>query len=157
MLWCYQDYKSQRNLWPGEVEGYVDHGLVDELRKRRPSYAVWKELNSPARLTVRWTGPAERPPEGFSIEVVPNTERDLPFYPLHDYDLVWRVIDERGRILASGARSLPDLTAMVSASGAVAADAASKRYILSVQLLSPAGLRASESTLEWARDEAIQR
>jgi len=42
LLWCYQDYKSQRNLWPGETEGYVDHGLVDEARQRRPSYAVWQ-------------------------------------------------------------------------------------------------------------------
>ena len=38
ILWCYQDYKSPRNLWPGETEGYVEHGLVDEARQRKPSY-----------------------------------------------------------------------------------------------------------------------
>jgi beta-glucuronidase len=154
MLWCYQDYKSQRNLWPGEVEGYVDHGLVDEYRQRRPSYAVWKELNSPARLTVRWEGTAGRPPEGFSIEVAPNTERDLPFYPLHDYQLVWSVVDERGRSLASGTRSLAELTRMVSVTGALATDSSHERYRMSVQLLSPTGLREAEGTLVWSRDGA---
>src|ERR1700681_2021857 len=39
ILWCYQDYKSPRNLWPGQTEGYVEHGLVDEARQRNPSYS----------------------------------------------------------------------------------------------------------------------
>jgi beta-glucuronidase len=156
MLWCYQDYKSQRNLWPGELEGYVDHGLVDEYRQRRPSYLVWRDLNSPARLRMRWAGPADRPPEGFSIEVAPNTERDLPFYPLRDHQLVWTVVDERGRALASGARPLAELTQVVSVAGALPVDSSHERYRLDVQLLGPTGLQAAQGTLEWHRDGAGQ-
>jgi len=26
IFWCYQDYKSHRNLWPGLTKGYVDMG-----------------------------------------------------------------------------------------------------------------------------------
>jgi len=33
IFWCYQDYKSHRNLFPGYSAGYVDHGVVDENRQ----------------------------------------------------------------------------------------------------------------------------
>ena len=59
ILWCYQDYKSRRNLWPGQVEGYVEHGVVDERRRRKPSYEVWKQLNAPRQhrgALARWRG-----------------------------------------------------------------------------------------------------
>lgn len=150
MLWCYQDYKSQRNLWPGETEGYVDHGLVDEARQRRPSYAVWKELNSPARITAQWTGAAGQSPSGFSIAVVPNTERDLPFYTLRDAVLTWRAVDEQGRILVNGTKLLPELTQVVSVTGELPAGTpgGSGRYRLSVKLQSPISTSA-ETTLEW--------
>jgi beta-glucuronidase len=148
LLWCYQDYKSQRNLWPGETEGYVDHGLVDEARQRRPSYAVWQQLNTPATVTAQWSGPTGRAPEGFAITVTPNTERNLPFYPLRDYGLRWSVADEQGKILVSGARPPSEFTQVVSVTGVLPADARAKRYRLKVELLSPAGVGA-EATLEW--------
>jgi hypothetical protein len=46
IFWCYQDYKSHQNLWPGHEEGYVEIGLVDEYRQRRPSFWVWEKRNS---------------------------------------------------------------------------------------------------------------
>lgn len=148
MLWCYQDYKSQRNLWPGETEGYVDHGLVDENRQRRPSYAVWKELNSPAHLTAQWTGAADQPPNGFSIDLTPNTERELPFYPLRDAELTWSVVDDQGRALASGTKPLPELTQAVSVTGAFPPGPPAGRYRLSVKLRSLTSVSA-ETALEW--------
>jgi hypothetical protein len=148
LLWCYQDYKSQRNLWPGETEGYVDHGLVDEARQRRPSYAVWKELNAPAQLAARWSGSPDRAPAGFSVTIAPNTERNLPFYPLHDYKLTWSVVDELGKSLVSGERPLSELTQAVSVAGALPADVRAKRYHLSVKMLGPTGLGA-EAALDW--------
>jgi beta-glucuronidase len=149
LLWCYQDYKSQRNLWPGETEGYVDHGLVDEARQRRPSYAVWQQLNTPAKVAAQWSGPAERAPEGFAITVTPNTERNLPFYPLRDYGLRWSVVDEQGKTLVSGARLASEFTQVVSVTGVLPADARAKRYHLRVELLSPTGLGGTQASLEW--------
>ena len=29
ILWCYQDYKSRRYFWPGQEQGYLEHGIVD--------------------------------------------------------------------------------------------------------------------------------
>ena len=149
ILWCYQDYRSPRNLWPGETDGYVDHGVVDEARQRRPSYDVWKRLNSPAKIAARWVGSSEATPTGFTLEVTPNTERSLPFYPLHDYRLTWRLLDEQGKALANGDRPLAELTQPVSVTASLPADAQGKGYRLKVALLSPTGLIAGDTTLEW--------
>jgi hypothetical protein len=54
IFWCYQDYKSHRNLWPGYSAGYVDHGVVDENRQRRPSFFAWEKRTSPAVLAAKW-------------------------------------------------------------------------------------------------------
>ncbi len=142
ILWCYQDYKSPRNLWPGETEGFVEHGLVDEARQRKPSYAAWKKLNRPAAIDARWTlandsGPTgqARPggsgaaaqsasgpaPTGFALSVTGHTERNLPFYPLHDYRLEWRVVDARGATVARGGRAIADLTEPVSVTESLSA------------------------------------
>ena len=72
ILWCYQDYKSRRNLRPGWDEGYVEHGLVDENRQRKPSYYVWKELNAPAAIEAHWDQAPEAVPSSFTITVKPN-------------------------------------------------------------------------------------
>ena len=124
LLWCYQDYKSPRNLWPGETEGSVDHGLVDAARQRKPSYEVWKKLNRPATVEARWSGQAQsgqaqsgQMPTGFVLAVAPHTDRDLPSYPLHDYRLVWRVVDQRGGAVTSGERPLTVLNGSVSITG----------------------------------------
>ena len=44
ILWCYQDYKSRRYFWPGQEKGYLEHGIVDENRQRKPSYFAWVEI-----------------------------------------------------------------------------------------------------------------
>ena len=58
VFWCYQDYKSHRNLWPGLTSDWVEMGLVDEYRQRLPSYAAWQERTSPARAVVQGGWPA---------------------------------------------------------------------------------------------------
>ena len=37
IFWCYQDFPSHRNLWPGQTSGSMDMGVVDQNRQRRPS------------------------------------------------------------------------------------------------------------------------
>ena len=96
ILWCYQDYKSRRNLWPGQTEGYVEHGVVDEARQRKPSYDVWKEMNAPAKIDAQWMRSANAGVTGFTASVTPNAEQDLPYYRLHGYVLAWTLLDEKG-------------------------------------------------------------
>jgi hypothetical protein len=148
VLWCYQDYKSPRNLWPGETEGFVDHGLVDENRQRRPSYGVWQQFNVPAALTTRWTG-AGASPSGVSITVQPNTARNLPYYPLRDYRLSWKVMDPAGKVLGSGERLFADLSNAATLSGAVSAGTSGTALKLIATLSNPAGGVAAQQILNW--------
>ena len=74
ILWCYQDYKSRRNLAGGREQGYVEHGLVDEYRQRKPSYYVWKDLNAPAAMEAQWDHELQKPTSEFHGDV--DAQRD---------------------------------------------------------------------------------
>jgi hypothetical protein len=102
ILWCYQDYKSRRYYWPGQEQGYLEHGIVDENRQRKPSYFTWKELNEPARLEVNWTRDAAGKPKAFKLTMTPNTEAQLPYLPLSSYRLYWQLVGKENRAFASG-------------------------------------------------------
>ena len=105
VFWCYQDYKSHRNLWPGETSGFVEMGLVDENRQRLPSYYAWKDETSPARLSVAWRqASAYVTPTGFKATVARRPPAEMPSYDLRGYSLVWEARDHVGTLLASGTR-----------------------------------------------------
>ncbi|HXY39218.1 MAG TPA: glycoside hydrolase family 2 TIM barrel-domain containing protein, partial [Vicinamibacteria bacterium] len=119
VFWCYQDYKSHRNLWPGETSGYVQMGLVDQNRQRLPSYTAWKEETSPARLGVEWTRHGYyAPPTGFKATVARRPPTELPSYDLRGYRLEWEARDHDGSLLASGGKDLPTIGAPVTVDGA---------------------------------------
>jgi hypothetical protein len=149
ILWCYQDYKSRRNLWPGQTEGYVEHGVVDEARQRKPSYDVWRELNEPARIEAQWVGPPGSAISGFAVTLTPHAPQDLPYYPLHHYTLVWKLVDEKGKRVAGGDHLYEDLSHAERLSGAVPAGGPTQSLRLSLSLLGPLGAVASERTLDW--------
>jgi hypothetical protein len=149
ILWCYQDYKSPRNLWPGETEGYVEHGLVDEARQRKPSYETWKKLTRPAALSVSWVGSSDQPPASFDIRLAPNSQRDLPYFALHDYRLIWTVLDDKGRSLVGGERRFADLIDAVQVSGTLPRGEPGRSFKLSVSLLDPTGSAVAAETLAW--------
>jgi beta-glucuronidase len=148
IMWCFQDYKSRRNLWPGQEEGYVEHGVVNEARQRKPSYGVWRELNAPARIDARWAAAANGAIAGFTATVAPNVEQNLPYYPLHDYVLDWTLLDEKGNALSGGNRRYDDLIRTEEVAGSIPPDAAGHALHLVVRLLGPTGV-AAERSLDW--------
>jgi Glycosyl hydrolases family 2, TIM barrel domain/Glycosyl hydrolases family 2, sugar binding domain/Glycosyl hydrolases family 2 len=147
IMWCYQDYKSRRNLWPGQTEGYVEHGIVDEARQRKPSYDVWKQLNAPAKIAMQWAS-AAKTPTGFLVTITPNAQQSLPYYPLHDYQLVWDVLDEKGVALATGSRQYGDFDHAEKVAESLKNNAGTALHV-SARLLSPTGAVAAQQTLEW--------
>jgi beta-galactosidase/beta-glucuronidase len=156
IFWCYQDYKSRRNLRPGLEEGYVDHGLVDEYRQRRPSYYVWKEMNTPAAVHGQWQQPKDHlleAPIRFTATVQSNAINRLPSYPMRDYRLEWEVRDENNKTVASGAQSLPDLASAQTVEGNVQPLAQTAGLRLHLTLLNPMGAVAAENNVEWHRSE----
>ena len=147
ILWCYQDYKSRRNLRLGLDEGYVDHGLVDEYRQRKPSYYVWKEANAPATLSLQWDNEKEVP-ASFTATVKPKPLDSLPSYPLHDYLLTWEIYDET-KLISRGESGLTDLSSIQSVSGRVKGTADIRKLELHLALVRPTGEIAAEKSLVW--------
>lgn len=149
ILWCYQDYKSPRNLWPGGSEGYVEHGVVDEYRQRKPSYDTWRKVTSPAGLVATWQGADGRPPTAFSVLLTPHSAADLPYYRLRGYTLNWALIDEKGRSLVVTERSIADLSVPLAVEGAVPAAADGQAYRMTITLKDPSGLVVADQSLAW--------
>jgi beta-glucuronidase len=149
ILWCYQDYKSRRGLRYGREEGFVDHGLVDEYRQRKPSYYVWKELNAPAVVGVQWNNDNNKDvPVSFTVTVKPNSASSLPSYPLRDYRLSWEIYDD-SKVLSHGEHRFTDLSKMESVSGQVEGGADTHKLQLHLSLIRPTGEVAAEKTLDW--------
>jgi hypothetical protein len=119
---------------------------VDEMRRPKPSYTAWKQLTALAKIESQWIGD---PVTAFSATVTPNSERELPSYPLHDYQLVWTVQDEAGITLASGARHLGESGKPERIMGRVPRGYAGPSLLLRISLLRPSGTVAAEHTLAW--------
>jgi hypothetical protein len=149
ILWCYQDYKSRRNLWPGQTEGYVEHGVVDEARQRKPSYEVWKEMTAPAKLATQWVHDAKATVTGFVGTVIPNSPENIPYFPLHDYAVTWNLLDEKGLAVSSGHKKFTQLSQTEQISGTIPQDAAGHSLHLVLTLIDPTGGIVGERTLEW--------
>jgi beta-glucuronidase len=148
IFWCYQDYKSHRNLWPGLTTDWVEMGLVDENRQRLPSYAAWKEQTSPARLRVEWRQASYRPPTGFRATVERRPPSELPSYELRGYRLEWRARDHDGTLLASGTSELPVIGSPAIVEGAWPLSS-SREIRLELRLERPTGFAAAERTERW--------
>jgi beta-glucuronidase len=154
ILWCYQDYKSRRTLRPGWEEGWVEHGLVDEYRQRKPSYYAWKELNAPATMNARWEQTLASTPSRFTVTVTPNSIENLPYYPLYDYRVTWEVSDENGNLLGQGGQQFSDLRTAQVISGKIEPLPNVKMLKLHLTLLKPEGTVATETSVDWRAIES---
>ncbi|MET3650702.1 glycoside hydrolase family 2 protein [Dyella japonica] len=141
IFWTYQDYKSHRNLWAGQTEGYVDHGLVDENRQRRPSYAIYEARNEPLSVATQWEVDAGGL-RGFKATVSGYPATHLPSYSMQNYVAHWRAIDDRGHELAHGDEVLRDLAQPVHIEGAWPAAGKGAAVHLLVDIIRPDGVRA---------------
>jgi len=150
ILWCYQDYRSHRNLRPGETMGLVEMGIVDENRQRYPSYELWKKLNSPAAVKLSFQYPELwHPPAGFKATIARQPESWLPSYALHGYKAAWVVLDQSRTVIAAGEKALPEIGDAQQIEIPFAAPNATVLQ-LSFRLIRPTGYTASEETLDWS-------
>ncbi|MEG3085011.1 glycoside hydrolase family 2 TIM barrel-domain containing protein [Sphingomonas sp. PB2P12] len=119
IFWSYADYRSNKNLFAGIADGYVDHGLVDPDRQRRPSYFAWEAANRAVTARVDLTMAGETP-TGFTATVMGAAKGALPSYPLVGARLHWRAMGGDRVLLGEGEQALPVIapggTATVSAS-----------------------------------------
>jgi hypothetical protein len=149
IFWCYQDYKSHRNLRPGMQSGFVEMGVVDENRQRYPSFQLWKELNAPARIKMDWNPlTTYTSPVGFRATVERRGENEIPSYALKGYRLTWEVTDYQDQIIARGAQEVPEVGAAFTFEAKWPAPA-TRAVTLRLRLYRPTGFLAQEETLEW--------
>ena len=149
IFWCYQDYKSHRNLWPGHLEGYVDHGVVDEYRQRRPSFFEWEKRNSPAALHAQWKYVGWYQTGGFKVTTGRKPISELPSYPMEGYRLRWEYRDGEGKLLAQGDFALADLERPQTFAGEWKADPSVHHATLELNLLNPRGESVAAETLNY--------
>ena len=146
ILWCYQDYKSRRYYWPGQEQGYLEHGIVDPYRQRKPSYFAWAEMNSPAHIEARWTKSVDGAPAAFAFTLKPKGEKELPYYPLQGYRVQWQLLGAESREFASGTANV-NPAAPVSVEHAVPAREKQEPFRLAIKLFRPDGSVAMERVL----------
>lgn len=152
ILWCYQDYRSHRNLRPGETGGLVEMGVVDENRQRYPSFDLWKEENSPARAVVQFLYD-HGVPSGLSATVSRRGENDLPSYPLHGYRAVWEVRDDRLNLVAKGSRAFGDIGSPRHIEAGFKAPGVRALH-LTFKLVRATGATAYEQSVDWSAGTA---
>jgi beta-glucuronidase len=146
ILWCYQDYKSRRYFWPGQEQGYLEHGIVDPDRQRKPSYFAWAELNAPAHIDAKWTKNAGGQPAAFAFTLAPNGEQELPSYPLRDYRVSWQLIDADNKAFADGG-AIVNPPGPLYVERDVPARTNKGPFSLSIKLIRPDGSQAMERVL----------
>jgi beta-galactosidase/beta-glucuronidase len=147
IFWTYQDYHSNRNLYAGSVDGYVDHGVVDEYRQRKPSYAAWEQRNRALDVAVSWTV-GEGGLKGFTAKVAPRGAGTLPSYPLIGQRVRWKALDQNGAVVAESPPTDLDLSASAVVTGAwdKPVDGVVR---LSFDVLTPTGVLAGGETAEY--------
>jgi beta-glucuronidase len=148
IFWIYQDYRSNKNLFAGESDGYVDHGLVDADRQRRPSFFAWERTNRAASARVAWSMAGDTP-GGFTVTVAGAAAGALPSYPLIGHRVRWKAIGGDRVVLGEGESALPVLnpgsTAQVAGSWAGRA----LPMTLTVDILTADGTRAGGAVEEF--------
>lgn len=150
IFWCYQDYRSHRNLEPGLTQGYVRMGLVDENRVPLPSYRTWQQENSPVHLRLDWKYASAYPfrPVGFTAAIERRAPDELPSYALHDYRAAWELRGEDNQIVLQGEKELGEIGPPANIVVDFPATSA-KNLTLHVHIYRPTGFVALEKEISW--------
>ncbi|WP_235527965.1 glycoside hydrolase family 2 protein [Sphingomonas sp. Leaf38] len=141
IFWSYADYRSNKNLFAGMADGYVDHGLVDADRQRRPSYFAWEAANRDVSAKVDLTMAGETP-TGFTATVMGAAKAALPSYPLVGARLHWRAIGGDRVVLGEGEQSLPVIAPGGTATGSASWSGRLTPVTVTVDILTAEGARA---------------
>jgi beta-galactosidase/beta-glucuronidase len=149
IFWCYQDYKSHRNLFPGYTAGYVDHGVVDENRQRRPSFFAWQRRTTPAVLKAAWKFGKWYEVVGFNVSIGRRSLDELPSYPLQGYNLRWELRDGANRLVHQGNFALEDLEHQQTLQENWAPDSSLRRLNLHFFLTNPRGETEAEQQVDY--------
>ena len=148
IFWSYADYRSNKNLFAGLADGYVDHGLVDADRQRRPSYFAWEAANRAVSAKVDLTMAGETP-TGFTATVLGAAKGGLPSYPLVGARLHWRAMGGDRVVLGEGEQALPVIAPGGTATASASWSGRLTPVTVTVDILTAEGARAGGVVREY--------
>ncbi len=103
-LWTFNDYRSSY-VGTKETSQNRPWGVVDVFRrKKRAWYSFRRELAPVRTMTVTNVSA-----NGATVTLTPRSALDLPAYTLTGYWLVWKALDDNGKLVRGGFARLPSI------------------------------------------------
>lgn len=110
-LWTFNDYRSD---YTGTKEFSQNRpwGIVDVFRQKKNAFYSYRNANKPFANIILNDAVLSADDKQFTAKLLlkPHGVLDLPAYPLHNYRVVWKVLDNRNLITAAGSKALPVIT-----------------------------------------------
>jgi beta-galactosidase len=110
-LWTFNDYRSD---YTGTKEFSQNRpwGIVDAFRQKKNAFYSYKRANMPfAGIALSNAALAEGSKQfNAKLSLKPHGVLDIPAYPLHNYRVVWKLLDDKQQIAAAGSNALQHIT-----------------------------------------------
>ena len=131
-LWTFNDYRSS---YSGTKEFSENRpwGIVDVFRRKKQSYFDFRKELSPLKefkVSLQNRNSA-------ILNIQPRTKFDLPAFPIHNYQYIWKLCNSEGKILQGGFQKLSDIFPDGKAFQQVINWTESEAFYLNIALLTP--------------------
>ncbi len=101
-LWTFNDYRSSY-LQTKEFSENRSWGIVDVFRQKKKAYYAFRKEYVP----VREFAVTNVSKIAANLTITPRKTLDLPAFTLKNYTLVWKITDEKGKVLEGKFKQLP--------------------------------------------------
>jgi beta-galactosidase len=106
-LWTFNDYRSD---YPGTKEFSQNRpwGIVDVFRQKKNAYYSYRNANMPFASITLSNVALTQGDKQFAAKLLlkPHGVLDIPAYPLHNYRVVWKLLNDGNVIIAAGSKAL---------------------------------------------------
>ncbi|MBD1362668.1 hypothetical protein IDJ77_02495 [Mucilaginibacter sp. ZT4R22] len=158
-LWTFNDYRSD---YTGTKEFSQNRpwGIVDVFRQKKNAFYSYRSANKPFADITLSNAVLSAGDKQFTAKLLlkPHGVLDIPAYPLHNYRVVWKVLDDEQRITGGGSKALPAivpgdaaidllLSSQITGSGAVLAN---------VSIVSPLNYTLYDTTVYLKKPQATK-
>ncbi|WP_238387886.1 glycoside hydrolase family 2 protein [Pararcticibacter amylolyticus] len=110
-LWTFNDYRSN---YKGTKEFSQNRpwGIVDAYRQKKNAFYSYRNANKPFAEITLSNAALSTDHKQFTAELTlkPHGALDIPAYPLLNYRVVWKVLDDNGLMTAGDSRSLSKIS-----------------------------------------------
>ncbi len=158
-LWTFNDYRSN---YTGTKEFSQNRpwGIVDVFRQKKNAFYSYKRANMPFADIALSKAAFAKGNKQFTakLSLKPHGVLDIPAYPLHNYRVVWKLLDDKQLITAAGSKALQDITPGDAAFDLFLAGKATGREPLmaNVSIVSPLNYTLYDTTVYLKKPKATK-